>query len=400
MYKCMGYTSPQHISRGYYNTGSGENDYRNIFSQRLPLKKYGSREHMPILTEKSEIECVYRSVERFKRWFRQNGAGSVFSKFDIHVGPAEVRRINELYDEFSNTPGLKEKGLNIVNDPQWAFDDKLIPLVKRAIMHARRMQASTIDDETNRTHDHEVVNELRQKLVPYERIMKSDWFNAVDPIFVPPLAKYFASDEILDDRNILSKQSYLLDEDGDHKSEVDRRPLDEKFHILQAPFMFLRDLSEMRDIGDFRGSPVTAVYLDIDNFKRFNTEYGGETEIDLKMLPIFMKALESHVYHHGWAYRVGGDEYEILLPNMSVGMTVAFLREFQGKLEGLEYIGIEEKVTVSMGFCYVDSDCWLTDREIERMACRAKNQAKKEEGKNCIAGYEGILYGEEDLRIF
>src|SRR6516162_9933128 len=57
-----------------------------------------------------------------------------------------------------------------------------------------------------------------------------------------------------------------------------------------------------------RGIILAIAFLDIDDFKTFNTKY-GETKIDLNLLPRFMQALEAHVYHHGHAYRQGGDEY-------------------------------------------------------------------------------------------
>ena len=53
--------------------------------------------------------------------------------------------------------------------------------------------------------------------------------------------------------------------------------------------------------------------FNIDKFKDFNTKY-GETQIDVRLLPRFMAALEAHVYSRGFAYRFGGDEYVVLLP--------------------------------------------------------------------------------------
>ena len=52
---------------------------------------------------------------------------------------------------------------------------------------------------------------------------------------------------------------------------------------------------------------LAVAFLDIDDFKRFNSDY-GETKVDRNLLTRFMQVLEAHVYHHGFAYRQGGKE--------------------------------------------------------------------------------------------
>ena len=90
-----------------------------------------------------------------------------------------------------------------------------------------------------------------------------------------------------------------------------------------------------------------------------------------------MQAIEAHVFHHGYAYRQGGDEYLTLLPSMSAPLAVAFVDELRRKLADLAYPDIAEKTTASIGLCIVDSDCPLTDRELLDRANRAKQFAKK-----------------------
>jgi GGDEF domain-containing protein len=79
-------------------------------------------------------------------------------------------------------------------------------------------------------------------------------------------------------------------------------------------------------------------------------------------------------------------------------MGVAFIKEFQAKLRMIGYRGIAEKPTVSIGAVWIPYDCFLTEREIEDKANRAKNFAKKN-GKNCIATYNGQYYLESELVI-
>ena len=101
--------------------------------------------------------------------------------------------------------------------------------------------------------------------------------------------------------------------------------------------------------------------------------------------------MESHVFPHGSAYRVGGDEYLILLPNTSKIQAVRFLSEFQGKLRGVEYFKIEKKPTVSIGICEVLPNSALTDREARANADKAHVFAK-DAGRNRIATFSDGNY--------
>ena len=53
---------------------------------------------------------------------------------------------------------------------------------------------------------------------------------------------------------------------------------------------------------------------------------------------------------------------------------------------------------MSVGLVTAGPACFLTDREIQERANRAKDFAK-ESGKNCIATYRGDGYRPEDLHV-
>lgn len=120
--------------------------------------------------------------------------------------------------------------------------------------------------------------------------------------------------------------------------------------------------------------------------------------MDRNLLPRFMQTVEAHVFHHGYAYREGGDEYLVLVPSLSKNLAIAFLDELRCKLAALKYPEIEGPTTVSIGVCIVEPDCPLTDRELRDRASRAK-QFAKENGRNCIALYDGVRFTPEELRV-
>jgi diguanylate cyclase (GGDEF)-like protein len=111
-----------------------------------------------------------------------------------------------------------------------------------------------------------------------------------------------------------------------------------------------------------------------------------------------MKALEAHIYGHGYAYRYAGDEYALLMPNADAVLALTFVTGLRTRISALRFLGTEQTITVSIGICVADRDCFLTDRELLQKAECATNFAKNE-GRNCVAGYTGALFDESELRV-
>jgi hypothetical protein len=165
-------------------------------------------------------------------------------------------------------------------------------LIKRIVLAYRLAKATELDALREKTSDLEILERLDDVIRPLDGLASRGWFREASPYRVPRLTDYLALDRI--ERR--SGQEARLPE-GEY---------DEKFHILQAPSLFLRDLGYYRAKCALRGSSVAVAFVDIDGFKnKFNTRY-GETRVDRNALPRFMRALEAHVAFHGHAYRQGG----------------------------------------------------------------------------------------------
>ncbi len=256
-------------------------------------------------------------------------------------------------------------------------------LLKSVVAHQRRALATQVDGPRQRTANREAIRFLDKELRVLDRIVAAAWFSEAAPARLPRLTDYLSvrfAERALGEATELSPRVY-----------------DEKFGILEAPALFLADLACYRRRCRLRRVPICVVYLDIDDFKVFNTKY-GETRVDRDVLPPFMELLEAHTFGHGHAYRFGGDEYVQLLPNIEPDWCVHYLRNLQVKLRELTLPGIDMLPTVSAGVCPVPPDCFLTDREVQERANRAKNRAKVE-GKNNVVSYGGELYRDEDLRV-
>ena len=111
-----------------------------------------------------------------------------------------------------------------------------------------------------------------------------------------------------------------------------------------------------------------------------------------------MRCIEAHLYQHGFGYRFGGDEYVLLLPNLSSRFSVNFLDDLRKNVSQLSYRALNEKTTVSIGVCEVDSDSFLTDREVLERANKAKTFAKLQD-KDRIGAYRGPRFDDGELFI-
>jgi diguanylate cyclase (GGDEF)-like protein len=333
---------------------------------------------MPALSDRERNLLIWCA-----EWFRDKFQKEVLTQVQAEFPSVErLRELAELEDRVQKLidtlagPGIE--GLSV------AVDDRWNPLLKRVLLAYRLDKATEVERLREKTVHLEVLERLDELIRPLDELAGRRWFRETAPVWLPRLTDY------LDLERVEKRLGQEL--------QLPPREYDEKFHILQAPSLFLRDLHYYRRKCALRGAPVAVAFLDIDEFKRkFNTPH-GETKVDRHVLPRFMRALEAHVAFHGHAYRQGGDEYLAILPGLSRDLAVLFLDELRRKLGELEYPDVPERTTVSVGVCVADADCPLTDRELRDRANRAEAFAKQA-GRNCIATYRGGQLAEDELYV-
>ncbi len=321
---------------------------------------------MPVFT--GEERSVLRSyVINYHNWLARN--------VDAPVKHALGHQPQELVDIFTKLILLRNR-LNTSTTVD--LEPEFLPLLKTAIIHSRRTEAFDIEKRSELTFNHDLRTKLEERLSLLSAVISQDWFINTQSSNSPRITDFLS---------IHYSEEFIKKNNGPQLSD---RDYDEKFHILGAPSLFLPDLAYYRVTCDFRGIPLCVAYLDIDDFKQFNTKY-GEPRVDRDVLPKFMSALEAHVYYHGHAYRFGGDEYTVILPNMSSSQAIDFMKSFQTKLRELPYFAIDERTEISAGIFEVSENSIQTDREVEERAAFAKNFAKNN-GKNCIATFKDQDY--------
>ena len=329
-----------------------------------------------------QSHVLVRALDRF----RARVAETLVEPLRAELRGFEPPAVKELLEELAVIGRQLEVGpvRTAEPNPPWpecSVHEVHARMLKRVIVVERRALAQEIDLPRQKTTHRDAIRWLERELRVLDDLIGSEWFAAATPARVPRLTDYMSI------RHVEAARPQL----------VAPRPveLDEKFGILQAPRSLLPDLAAHRGRCELRELPVALVYLDIDDFKAFNTEY-GETRVDRDVLPPFMERLEAVAFARGHAYRMGGDEYAALLPNTDADDALAFTRRFAASLRALRCPGIDRRPTISAGIVVVGPDGFLTEHELLARADRAKAFAKAQ-GKARAAGYESDRFREDDL---
>jgi len=338
---------------------------------------------LPALTLKKSL--VANCLNWFLGDFRQRLISPLEITFPNFPLPGEVRAVQLRFEQIQQTIGPIEKevvDLEKLVRVQWRNDPKEGSLFKKALLLYRRFRAAYLGGLRAKTFDRDLDAVLAEDIVALDAAVNHNLFGDMEDMSLPKLTEFLPLQ--------------LVEESSGTLPMLPPRAFDEKFRILFAPALFLQDLAYFRAKCEVRDTPVAIAFLDIDDFKPFNEKY-GETMVDRCLLPRLMQAIEAHIHHHGTAYRQGGDEYLLLMPNLSRQLTFAYLDELRQKVAALEYPGMQEKITLSIGYCIADPDCPLTDGELQERANEAKKKAKSK--KNCLATYCGSRYVSEELQI-
>lgn len=162
------------------------------------------------------------------------------------------------------------------------------------------------------------------------------------------------------------------------------RELEQKFGILYSPAQAHCDLdlwtSEAAGINDYC---VGVIFLDVDDFKPLNTTF-TESVIDRTVLPELQRLVRGLCLHRGAAYRYGGEELLVLLPNCPLDEASAFAEKVRGQIAAHQFQVREQpvQVTVSVGVAAWPLHGNTLAAVIERANREERNA--KEHGKNRV----------------
>ncbi|CAM5216310.1 hypothetical protein UACE39S_04231 [Ureibacillus acetophenoni] len=136
--------------------------------------------------------------------------------------------------------------------------------------------------------------------------------------------------------------------------------------------------------------PLSLILLDIDFFKAYNDTYGHQGGDDC--LREIANAIQNSLeYESDMAFRYGGEEFGIILPETTEEVAKTVAEKVRSTIENLKipHAGseINDFVTISLGTATLIPSKYTTFDYLVEAADKALYQAKQE-GKNCVRTYE------------
>jgi diguanylate cyclase (GGDEF)-like protein len=119
------------------------------------------------------------------------------------------------------------------------------------------------------------------------------------------------------------------------------------------------------------------VFIDLDHFKALNERWANAV-VDKTILPAVQNLLAKLAQGRGGAYRHGGEECLLIMPNMDVREAGVFAERVRRAFEQhlFEVEGMPQPITVSVGVA-VWPDHGKTYQEMLEAANRAELEAKR-----------------------
>lgn len=163
------------------------------------------------------------------------------------------------------------------------------------------------------------------------------------------------------------------------------RELEQKFRILYSPAQMQRDFDLwVSEAAEVTGYSVGVIFLDVDGFKQLNSTF-RESVVDRTLLPDLQRLVAGLCLHRGAAYRYGGEELVILLPNCPLDEAAAFAQKVRCQIAANTFRVQEQAVqmTVSAGVA-----AWpLHGNTLATVIERANREERtaKEQGKSRVS---------------
>ena len=129
------------------------------------------------------------------------------------------------------------------------------------------------------------------------------------------------------------------------------------------------------------GTPFAVSFIDLDDFKDINDEYGHQYGDEV--LQKIAELIRLHSRHTDYVARIGGDEFATIHPMITANDAEQMMQRLRAELvSGIGHANLP--VTLSIGLCQCDKPSeHYTVENIMARADRAMYQAKKE-GKNAV----------------
>ena len=154
-----------------------------------------------------------------------------------------------------------------------------------------------------------------------------------------------------------------------------------RFDVLQISRSEEFDLDVSKAISESSEScPLALMMVDVDHFKAVNDTHGHP--VGTKVLKIIAASLRQSISGRGKAYRYGGEEFAILMPNVADAEAFATAERIRTTVASLRYEVASLTTTVSVG---VTINRGSADRNAMLESADKLLYQAKQEGRNRVA---------------
>jgi two-component system, cell cycle response regulator len=155
---------------------------------------------------------------------------------------------------------------------------------------------------------------------------------------------------------------------------------------------FLDEAVKQLDRASRENHPMSAVIVDIDDFKSINELYGNY--IGDRILVEFANRLRFGCRPYDIIGRYSGEEFFVLLPNAKVNNAVKIAKRLRSIVSKKYYDvqGRSVKITASFGVSFIHPDVGLKDRQIDILIKKTEVALRKAKSE----GYDKIALNAEE----
>jgi diguanylate cyclase (GGDEF)-like protein len=149
---------------------------------------------------------------------------------------------------------------------------------------------------------------------------------------------------------------------------------------------FLAFATRLHALMQRQEKPFTVAYMDLDNFKSINDQYGHLVGDDV--LKSFSDVVRSMIRRSDIVGRIGGEEFALALPETDLNGAIHLLNQLRLKASETKVVsrGHEIHYTVSVGLAFSNKTSSTSLETLLEQADRALYQAKTS-GKDCVVQF-------------
>ncbi|MGB4438759.1 MAG: diguanylate cyclase [Sedimentibacter sp.] len=150
---------------------------------------------------------------------------------------------------------------------------------------------------------------------------------------------------------------------------------------LYNRYYFEKRVNDKIEEADKYDEPISMLMLDLDYFKNINDTYGHP--VGDEVLKLAAETLKKVIRQSDYIFRVGGEEFAVLMPKTNINAAVIVAEKVRFALESAEH-HVAGKITASIGVAerlkFEILDDWYK-RVDKALYCA------KEGGRNCVVNY-------------